>query len=86
MADHVDETRSDGQPGGIDLASAALRAEIADRRDAIVEDGEVGGSARRTGAVVNGPVADHDIVRRWSVAPREHEKRERDRQRRTAKN
>ena len=84
VAEHVDEAGRDGEPGRVDLLASALGAEIADRRDAIVEDRDVADLPRRAGAVVDRAVADHDVVlrrRRLRAAGRQRRDEREERQR-----
>jgi hypothetical protein len=59
MGMHVDETRRQREPGGVDGRRTAQRAGCRDRRDAIAFDRDIAGKARRTAAVEDRRVRDH---------------------------
>jgi hypothetical protein len=60
---HVDETRRHNQARGIDLTPGACRGEVADRRDAIAADADIG-APRGLAAAVDHLAASNDHVER----------------------
>ena len=59
----VDEAGGDVKPRGVDHAPTLLRGDLAERRDAVADDADVGPEGRRAGAVEHGSSA-HDEVER----------------------
>ena len=62
MRVRVDEAGGQRLAGGDHLAVGRAAAEVADRDDAVAGDADVGGEARRAGAVEHGGVADDQIT------------------------
>ena len=60
---HVDETRRHHLPRGVDLGGTHLASEVADRRDSVAVDGNIGVIHVPAGPVDDHPVADDELVR-----------------------
>ncbi len=61
LALHVDEAGRDDQARRVDHAAAGFRGEIADARDAIADDADIG-ALRRLAAAVDDLPAAHDQI------------------------
>ena len=61
MGVQIDKARRDDQPAGIDHLGALMRPDAADLGDASVFDSDVAAKTRRTGAVDDHAVFNHQI-------------------------
>ena len=59
----VDEPRRDDEPGGVDARVCRRAAQVADARDAVAADADVGKKPRGAGAVDHAAAGEHEIER-----------------------
>ena len=68
LPEQVDEARRDDQSAGVDPLLGLRILQIADRSDAIADDGDIGAEPGRAGPIDDPAAGDEHVVRGWGRA------------------